>query len=136
MFTADKAWGGRSKHSYAWKRLLDLRTRLSFGSDAPVESPNPFVGLQAALTRRNSLGDPGEEGWHPSQRLSLTESLQAFTAGPAYLAGMESNQGKLAPGFLADLIVLDENPYEINMSELDRVKPTATMVGGNWVWQR
>jgi predicted amidohydrolase YtcJ len=136
MFTAEKAWGGRSHHSYAWKRLLDLGARLSFGSDAPVESPNPFMGLHAAVTRRNAMGEPGEDGWHPSERLSFDGAMQAFTTGPAYLAGMESKQGKLAPGYLADLIVLDENPYEINNNELDGVKPTATMVGGNWVWQR
>lgn len=136
MFTAEKAWGKRSQHSYAWKRLINLKTRVSFGSDAPVESPNPFVGLHAAVTRRNALGEPGKGGWHSAERLSVSEAIQAFTNAPAYLAGMETRQGRLAPGYLADLIVMDENPYEYSVNELDNIKPLATMVGGNWVWQR
>lgn len=135
MFAAEKSWGERSSNAYAWLSLLELGTRMAFGSDAPVESPNPFGGLHAAVTRQRSDGSPGADGWQPSQRLSLQEALEGFTTGPAYLAGMESRQGRLAPGYLADLIVLKEDPFEMEAMELHRLQPQATMVGGKWVWR-
>jgi len=135
MFAAEKSWGKRSQYSYAWKKLLELGTHLTFGSDAPVESPNPFGGLHAAITRRRTDGAPGTDGWYPAQRLSLRDALNAFTLGPAYLAGLESRHGHLAPSYLADLIVLNEDPFEIDANELHHLKPQATMVGGEWVWQ-
>jgi hypothetical protein len=135
MFAAEKSWGERSQSSYAWKKLLDLKTQLAFGSDAPVESPNPFGGLHAAVTRQRTDGSPGPDGWIPAQRLNLHQALEAFTLGPAYLAGMETRQGRLAPSYLADLIVLNENPFKVKADELHHLKPQATMVGGNWVWQ-
>jgi len=60
--------------------------------------------------------------------------LTAFTYGPAYAAGMEDKLGRLAPGYLADLIVLDKNPFEIDPHELRHLKPVSTMLGGSWVW--
>jgi hypothetical protein len=133
---ADKSWGERSAFSYAWRTQLDHGARLAFGSDAPVESPNPFWGLHAAVTRRRADGSPGESGWFPVQRLSVEEALHGFTQGPAYAAGMEWKSGKLREGFLADLIVLEQNPFECHPSELIDIKPLATMVGGVWVWEQ
>lgn len=135
MFTADRFWGRRSEGAYAFRTLLENGTHLSFGSDAPVESPNPFLGLHAAVTRRRIDGSPSEEGWYPAQRLSLAEALCGFTLGPAYAAGLENQLGRLAPGYFADLIVLPQDPFQIPEEELHSLKPTATMVGGEWVWQ-
>lgn len=135
MFAAEKYWGERTENAYAWRSLLELGTRMTFGSDAPVESANPFVGLHAAVTRQRMDGNPGPDGWYPSQRLNLREALEAFTTGPAYLAGMETRQGRLAPGYLADLIVLKEDPFEIEAEKLHSLQPQATMVGGEWVWR-
>ena len=80
-------------------------------------------------------GTPGPEGWHPEQRIRLSEALHAYTTGPAYAAGWEQSSGKLEPGYFADLIVLETDPFSLEPDELYSVKPSATMIGGNWVWQ-
>jgi len=135
MLMADRYWGARAALSYAWRTQLDHGAILAFGSDAPVESPNPFWGLHAAVTRRRQDGTPGTQGWHPAQRLTITEALHAYTAGPAYAAGMELSLGKLMPGFLADLLILDKDPFTCDPEDLYNIKPLATMVGGDWVWE-
>ena len=135
MPVADRCWGKRAEHAYAWKTQLEAGARLAFGSDAPVESPNPFRGLHAAVTRRRADGSPGPDGWYPGQRLTVREALEAFTLGPAYAAGMEDRLGKLAAGYLADLIVLDRDPFTCDPSGLYELQPTATMVDGEWAWQ-
>ncbi len=133
MEMADHYWGKRAGLSYAWRTQLAHGAALAFGSDAPVESPNPFWGLHAAVTRRRLDGTPGSEGWYPEQRLTVLEALQAFTTGAAYAAGMEDRLGKLAPGFLADLLVLDTDPFTCEPDELYAIHPIGTMVGGDWV---
>ena len=80
-------------------------------------------------------GSPGPQGWYLEQRVSLAEALKGFTFGPAYLAGMENRAGRLAPGYLADLSVLEEDPFEIDPHDLRKLKSIATMVGGEWVWR-
>jgi hypothetical protein len=133
---ADRYWGARSRTAYALGDLLERGTRMTFGSDAPVESPNPFWGLHAAVTRRRQDGSPSPEGWYPHQRLSLDQALAGYTTGPAYAAGLENRLGRIAPGYLADLIVLPEDPFELNPDQLYAVQPAATMVGGRFVWER
>jgi hypothetical protein len=133
---ADRSWGGRSEFAYAWRSQLEHGATLAFGSDAPVESPNPFQGLHAAVTRQHLDGSPDEAGWYPAQRLTLEEALLGFTKGPAYVAGMENKSGTLKEGFLADLIVIEQNPFECHPSELPHIKPVATMVNGRWVWNK
>jgi len=135
MRMADQYWGARAALSYAWQTQLEQGAILAFGSDAPVESPNPFLGLHAAITRQRADGSPGEEGWYPEQRLSLQQALEGFTLGPAYTAGMENRQGKLVPGYLADLIVLTQDPNVLPSSALLELEASATMIAGEWVWQ-
>jgi len=135
MRMADQFWGERAALSYAWRAQLQHGARLAFGSDAPVESPNPFWGLHAAVTRQRSDGSPSPDGWRPEQRLSLHEALAGFTLGPAYIAGLEDHAGKLAPGALADLIVLEQDPFTVPPTALLEMKPNATMVGSEWAWQ-
>ncbi|MBK9924514.1 MAG: amidohydrolase [Anaerolineales bacterium] len=136
MKMADDFWGPeRAKLSYAWRTQLDNGARLAFGSDAPVESPNPFWGLHASITRRRTDGSPSAEGWYAEQKLSMAEAWEAYTLGPAYAANMDDRLGKLAPGWLADLIVLEKDPFTCNPDELLTMQSSATMVGGEWVWE-
>jgi predicted amidohydrolase YtcJ len=135
MLMADRLLGARAAFSYAWGNQLEHGARLAFGSDAPVESPNPFHGLHAAVTRRRADGSPGPAGWFPEQRLSVSAALAGFTSGPAYAAGMEDRLGYLSAGFLADLIVIETDPFACDPAELYAIQPSATMVGGDWVWQ-
>jgi len=136
LVMADRSWGSRSEFAYAWRSQLEKGATLAFGSDAPVESPNPFWGLHAAVTRQRQDGSPAESGWYPEQRLTLAEALLGFTKGPARVAGMENRSGTLKADFLADLIVLEQNPFECLPSELAQIQPVATMVNGSWVWKR
>ena len=135
MLMADRFWGERSALAYAWRTQLENGARLAFGSDAPVESPNPFLGLHAAVTRRRPDGAPRPEGWYPEQKLSMAEAVSAYTLGAAYAANAEDRLGQLKPGYLADLIVLDQDPFTCDPDELLTMQSTATMVGGEWVWQ-
>ncbi|HUE99099.1 MAG TPA: amidohydrolase family protein [Anaerolineales bacterium] len=136
MFMADALWGERARFAYAWRTQLDHGARLALGSDAPVESPNPFLGLHAAVTRRRADGSPSTEGWYPEQKLTMEEAWEGFTLGPAYAANMENRLGRLAPGYLADLIVLDasQDPFTCNAEDLLTMQSSATMVGGEWVY--
>ncbi len=134
MLMADKYWGDRSAFAYAWRSLLSNQVPLAFGSDAPVESPNPFWGIHAAVTRRRADGTPSAHGWHPEQRLLIDEALSGFISGPAYASGMEDRLGKLAPGYLADLLVLSEDPFTCPPELLRDIHPVATMVGGDWIF--
>lgn len=135
MLVANRLLGGRAAFSYAWRTQAQHGARLAFGSDAPVESPNPFRGLHAAVTRRRADGSPGPEGWFPEQRLTVREALEGFTLGPAFAAGMENRLGQLSAGFLADLTVVETDPFTCDPVDLYSIQPTATMVGGDWVWQ-
>ncbi|KAF0108384.1 MAG: amidohydrolase family protein [Anaerolineaceae bacterium] len=135
MDMTERYLGERSAFCYAWRTLLEGGARLAFGSDAPVETPNPFIGLHAAVTRRRADGAPGPEGWVPQQRLTVREAFEGFTIGPAFAAGAESRLGRLSPGFLADLIVLENDPFTCEPAALRELRPSATMLGGEWVWQ-
>ncbi len=135
MLMADKFWGRRTALAYAVKTQLDQGAHLAFGSDAPVESPNPFWGIHAAVTRRRADGSPAAEGWHAEQRLSVEQAIAGFTTGAAYAAYAEERQGRLRPGSLADLIVLEMDPFRCDPHELKDLRPSATMIGGEWVWQ-
>ncbi|MBM3123249.1 MAG: amidohydrolase family protein, partial [Chloroflexi bacterium] len=132
MEMAERHWGDRVRTSYAWRSLASAGTRLVFGSDAPVESPNPFWGWHAAITRRRHDGAPGADGWIPQERLDRLAALESFTVHPAELAGMAGRQGVLRPGSLADLIVLEGDPLDCAADELYAQRPCATMVGGRW----
>lgn len=132
MEMAMRYWGERTRFAYAWYSQLHAGARIVFGSDAPVESPNPFWGLHAAVTRQHLDGSPGPKGWIPNERLDLRDALIAYTQGPAHVAGLEMKLGKLVEGFLADVIVLEANPFKCSTRELADLIPAGTMVGGTW----
>jgi predicted amidohydrolase YtcJ len=135
MLMADQYWGERSRLAYAMKTQLDFGASLALGSDAPVESPNPFWGLHAAVTRRRADGSPSAEGWYPEQRLSMTQAFAGYTLGAAYAAGMEDRLGRLTPGHLADMIVLDTDPFTCDPNDLLVLTSSATMMNGEWVYR-
>jgi len=135
MLAAEKYWGERVNLAYAWRTQLDSGATLAFGSDAPVEAPNPFWGLHAAITRRRADGLPGPLGWLPQQCLTIREALEAYTTGAAYAGGQEDQLGRLSPGHYADLIVLEKNPFTCDPDELLNLQSSATMLAGEWLWQ-
>ncbi|HEY3311503.1 MAG TPA: amidohydrolase [Anaerolineales bacterium] len=135
MLAAEKYWGARVNLAYSWRTQLDAGAILAFGSDAPVEAPNPFWGLHAAITRRRPDGTPGLEGWHPEQRLTVREALEGYTTGAAYAAGREDQLGRLSPGHYADLIVLEKDPFNCHPDDLLTMHSAGTMLGGEWLWQ-
>jgi predicted amidohydrolase YtcJ len=135
MLMADAFWGERSHLAYAWRTQLNAGARLAFGSDAPVESPNPFWGIHAAVTRRRRDGSPKPDGWYPEQRLTIQEAVNGFTTGPAYAAYAEDRVGKLQAGYLADLIALDEDPFTCDIDDVKNMQSSATMIGGDWIWR-
>jgi hypothetical protein len=129
---AERHWGARARWSYNWRAQIEAGARLAFGSDSPVEPFEPFKGIFAAVTRRRPDGSPGPDGWFPGGRLDVDTALRGFTQGPAYAAGMEHDLGTLAPGFLADLLVLDRDPYLIAPDDLLAVQVVGTMIDGQW----
>jgi hypothetical protein len=132
---AQRFWGERAAFSYAWRTLLDQGTRMAYGSDAPVESPNPFWGLHAAVTRRCLDGRPGPQGWYPEQKLALSEALHGFTTGAAHAANLEDRLGKLAPDYYADLLVLETDPFSCDPDQIGDLAPVGTMINGEWVFR-
>ena len=135
MEMAEAYWGERTRFAYAPKYQLDQGARVIFGSDAPVEDPNPWLGIHAAVTRQRVGGTPGPNGWHPEGRISVQQALEAFTAAPAGASGRGNRQGKLAPGCWADLIVLAVDPFRCQPERLADIKPVGTMLAGEWVWR-
>lgn len=133
MDTADKYWGQRAKYAYAFNTLRNNGTKIIFGSDAPVESPNPFRGLHAAVTRQRQNGYPSAEGWQPQERLTLNQALESYTTLPAQVAGWGNRVGRLSPGYYADLIILADDPFAVEPSQLFNLVPERVMVGGRWV---
>ena len=112
--------------------MLASGASLACGSDAPVESWNPFWGIHAAVTRRRPDGSPGPEGWHPEQRLSVDEALRGFCLGPAYAGLLEHRAGSLEPGKLADLVVCDRDIFTCDPMDIRETRVQGTMVGGVW----
>lgn len=129
---ADRYWGGRGANAYAFRSLLAAGTTLAFGSDAPVASPNPWWGIHAAVTRQRRDGSPAG-GWHPEQRLSVAEAVHAYTLGAAAAIGQAHQQGRIAPGYLADLIAIDRDIFTCDPAAIAATKVEMTIVGGEVV---
>lgn len=130
---AERYWGPRAAHAYAWRSLADTGAQLAFGTDAPVESPDPLRNLYAAVARRRADGTPAA-GWHPEQRLSLAEAVRAYTLGGAAAAGLASRQGSITPGKLADLAVLSHDVFALPAEALLEARVEMTIFDGRVVF--
>jgi predicted amidohydrolase YtcJ len=123
----------RLKGAYAWQTVEKLGIPLAFGSDFPVESPNPFPGLAAAVSRQDLNGQP-PGGWLPQERISFEQALAAFTSGAAYAGFAESKIGSLEPGKWADFILVDRDVGKVDAQALARTKVLETWVAGKKAW--
>jgi len=136
--TSDMRWAEarlgpqRIAGAYAWQRLPGPHAPLACGSDFPVESPSPLLGLYAARTRQDARGEP-PGGWLPDQRLSGAEALAGFTSGAAHAAHEERLRGRLLPGYAADLSVLSVDPVTCEPRALLDARVLATIVDGELV---
>jgi hypothetical protein len=121
---AERFWGDRLDGTYAFRSLVDSGAVVANGSDAPIEELDPLAGVRAGV--RRTIDD--RPAWRPDETLTVDQAFHATTVAPAWLAGDERRRGKLIPGFLADLVVLDRDPWD----DLD-AEVVATMVGGRWM---
>ena len=133
---AEKRLGpNRLAGAYAWQTVLKSGAHLAFGSDFPVESPNPFPGLSAAVSRQDLQGQP-PGGWIPSERLTFAQALGAFTRGAAYAGFAEDRIGALEPGKWADFIMIDRDQTKVDAVSLGNTQVLETWVAGTKVWAK
>ena len=125
----------RIQSSYAWRLLLDRGAVLAFGSDWPVAPLDPLMGIYAAVTRR-TLDGKNPNGWTPQQRITVAEAVHAYTIGSAFAEHQEQIKGALAPGKLADLVVLTEDIFRIAPDELDRARVYMTVFDGAIIYRQ
>ena len=121
--------------AYAWNAMLRNGSKLAFGSDFPVERPDPWAGWAAAFTRTDADGQPFG-GWQPQERVTREQAWWAFTGGAAYAGFAEDRFGLLAVGQRADFIVVDQDPTLAGVTELRDTKVLETWVGGEKVWEK
>jgi len=120
---AKRFWAGKLDGAYSFRSLLDSGALVANGSDAPIEELDPWAGVVAAV-----LGH-----WREDQLLTLEQAVHATCVAPTWLSHDERVRGTLLPGRLADLVVLDRDPFACEAAELPEVRVVATMVAGRWV---
>jgi predicted amidohydrolase YtcJ len=135
LWVAERKWGERCVRGYAWKSMLREQIKVQFGSDAPVEHINPVLSIHAAVARQDAKGAPAG-GWYPAERISLEETLHAFTAVPAWTSRREERLGVLRPGMLADVTVFAEDLSRLAPERLIAAQVEMTIVDGAVAWQR
>jgi len=131
--TAEKYWGERSRYAFAYRSMLDRNLALAFASDAPVESIDPWLSINAAVNRV-----PYYSGvkWTPQECISIDEAIRAMTVTPAVLTGEEERKGKLLPGYLADFFVCSKDPFRSSDSDLSGIRSELTVIDGRSVYRR
>ncbi len=125
----------RSKGAYAWRRLLDAGAKIAFGTDYSVEPLDPLEGLYASVTRKDRQGEPGE-GWFPDQKLTMEEAIELYTLDSAYAQFMEDRKGMIKPGYLADMVIFNNDLMTIPHDEIMTSQVDYTIVGGKVVYKR
>jgi predicted amidohydrolase YtcJ len=128
-FVEERIGTERAAGAYAWRWFLDAGLIIPAGSDFPVESNNPLLGIYAAVTRQDASGQPAG-GWFPQQRMSRVEAVKAFTIWAAHGAFQEELIGSIEVGKLADFTVLDRDILEVPVEEIPQAKVLYTIVGG------
>jgi predicted amidohydrolase YtcJ len=122
----------RAKNSYAWKSALENKLPLAFGTDYPVEPLTPFRGIYAAITRKN---EAGTKEYYPQEKLTIDQAIAAYTSGSAFADFSDHDKGTLAPGMLADFVVLDRDITKVAPEEILKTKVLRTVVGGKTVYE-
>lgn len=131
---AVKRLGKRVGNSYVFKSLLDAGAHLTFGSDWTVAPIDPMYGIYAAVTRR-TIDGATPEGWLPEQKITVEQALRAYTSENAYAVFADSTRGRLKPGYRADLVLIDQDLFEINPVAIENAKVRATVAGGKVVFE-
>lgn len=121
--------------AYAWHSFLQQGSRIACGSDFPIEAPNPFAGLRAAVTRQDAAGVPAG-GWYPQQAMTLLQAFRCFTVDAAYAAHQERVIGTLEAGKWADFIVVDRDLFKVPASEIGQTAVLQTWLAGRQVYRR
>ena len=124
----------RAQRAWVWRSIENTGGRLAFGSDWPVVTLNPWPGVQNALTRQTTEGDP-PGGFVPNERISLEDTIKAYTLAAAFAGRREKTEGSIEPGKLADLIVLSQDLFKIEPSKITKTEVLLTVVGGKIVYQ-
>lgn len=124
----------RIQYSHAWKRLEDAGVHMAAGTDCPIETMNPLMNIYAAVTRKDPNGNP-PEGWRPDQKLSVDTALRMVTIEGAYATGEENIKGSIEVGKLADMVLLSDDPFEVEPDNIKDIKVLWTMVGGQIVYE-
>lgn len=124
-----------SSTSYAFKTLGDLGAHISYGTDSPVEDCNPFPNLYSAVTRKDKNGWP-QGGFFPEECVDVETAIDAYTTGSAYNEFRESDKGRLKPGFLADMVVLDTDIFTCDPMDIRNILPVLTIVDGQVAWRK
>jgi predicted amidohydrolase YtcJ len=124
----------RTTRAWVWHSITASGGRLAFGSDWPVVTLSPWPGVQTALTRQTAAGTPAG-GFVPSERITLPQTIEAYTLGAAYAGHREKTEGSLQPGKVADLIVLNQDLFKIPANQANKTQVLLTMVGGKVVYQ-
>ena len=125
----------RSKYAYAWRSLMDAGAKIAFGTDYSVEPLDPMEGLYAAVTRKDRMGEEGQ-GWFPEQKLTMKEAIELYTLGSAYAQFMENRKGKIQEGYLADVVILNQDLLTLPEDQIMKTKVDFTIVGGKVVYKR
>lgn len=130
----ERYWGTRGRYAYAFGSLLKSGARLVFGSDAPIESFDPWKGMYSAAARKYRC-NPAEAPYYPEEQIPITEAVAAYTANSAYMIGEEAHLGALAEGKLADLVLIDRDVFNEPAEALLQTKVLLTALGGKVVHQ-
>ena len=125
----------RINGAYAWKAMLDNRVPLTFGSDVPTETPNPFVGMAVAMSREDDAGQP-TGGWMPQQRVSFEAALDGYTRQAALAGFAEKRFGSLIPGQRADFVIIDRDISVSRPADIRATQVLETWIGGKRVYMK
>ncbi|MBN1552712.1 amidohydrolase [bacterium] len=132
----ERYWTNQISNFYPYQSLHQSGCLLMFGSDAPIEPPDPLYNIQAAVTRQRLDGYPNDRGWIPQERLDLQSAINATVWHPVLFERKQNRRGTIEKGKLADLVVLSGSPFDCNFRELREIKPVMTIMDGQIVFDR